>query len=190
MHACILFGTSESEKTSEVILNSLAGIITAGLTWWMQPLSQPVLLPAENYNPGKAYTTTPTLVHPPAPNEEHFIEIDAGDSVIPVMSISRREWNIFIPKLKTRQIQNLIEKKYVKRQSSQKGMYEAIERILSLTFKKNTHLITLNYHFSPTRATKVQVRPHDNVIKVWGDRPIEVYNWFSLTGDSSTLPLE
>lgn len=171
MHACILLGTFEFKKTSEVILNSLVGIIATGLMWWLQPLSQPVLLPAENYNPSKAYATTPTLVHPQAP-EEHFIEIDAGDSVIPVMSISRREWTIFIPKLKTDPEFN--RKKYVKQQSSQKGMYKAIQRMLNLTFKKNTHLITLNYHFSPVRATKVQVWQHENVIKLWGDRLTEV----------------
>lgn len=44
------------------------------------------------------------------PHEEPFIGIGAGDSVIPVMSISRREGNIFVPKLQTRQIQDLIEK--------------------------------------------------------------------------------
>lgn len=105
------------------------------------------------------------------------------------MSISPSEGNSFFPQLHTRQIRNVTEKKHVKGQSSQKGVYKANERMLSLALKKNTHLMTLDYHCSPGRGQRYKW----GHMTMWRRRGAQAGRGITgrgLTGDSSALPLE
>lgn len=110
-------GTLESEKKSEVILKSWASIITTGLTWWLQhpgvlsmrfPACSPLACLQSQQGLNRSSQTG--VPHTHWMKEEYLIEIDPRASVIPATSINRREWSILIPKLRTRQLRNLMGK--------------------------------------------------------------------------------
>lgn len=86
-------------------------------------ISQAVLIPTENYNHSEAKTSTHRQVYPHAPTEGYFTGIDPGDALTPLPSASGRGLQIFIPKLRTRQIQSAIEGK-----KKVKGLEEFTER--------------------------------------------------------------